>query len=103
MLLDIRKEAESIYSLVAWLEQQPKTKTYEYRDCLRCPLTLYFAVKFGRPMYVDDSHYGEVVSVQPLHVRLRALPQHFDRIAHGSGAKSWTYGKMLARARWVAQ
>jgi hypothetical protein len=106
MLLDIRREAESIYSLIAYLETKPKRGRYEYLDCLRCPLSQYFSEKFGRPMYVDDTFYAEVwgSSERPCHVgELHRLPKDFDNIAVGNYADtSWTYGKMLARARKAA-
>jgi hypothetical protein len=111
MLLDIRKDAESIYSLIAYLETKPKKGPYDYRDCLRCPLTQYFSEKFGRPMYVDNTYYAAIEGAhshtldgrQISLTTIAQLPKHFDAIAVGNYTEtSWTYGKMLTRARKVA-
>jgi hypothetical protein len=105
MLLDIRKDAESIYSLIAYLETKPKKERYEYPECLDCGLSQYFSEKFGRRMYVDETHYGEMI-IEPgrgMHLHdMRRLPEHFNKIAIGDGIKDWTFGGMLARARKAA-
>jgi hypothetical protein len=106
MLLDIRKDAESIFSLIAYLETKPKRERYEYPECLDCGLSQYFSEKFGRRMYVDETHYGEVAAGlgRGMHIGdMRRLPEHFNKIAIGDcGIKGWTFGGMLARARKAA-
>lgn len=111
MLLDIRKDAESIYSLIAWLETKGARTRYSYAQSHAhptggpgCALVQYFSDKFGRPMYVDDTSYGEMIPRMgiPAVGTLRPLPRGFDALAKGGlDPKDWTFGKMLTRARKV--
>lgn len=112
MLLDIRKDAESIYSLIAWLETKGRRARYSYaqshaltRAEQGCALVQYFSDKFGRPMYVDDTSYGEMIPRMgiPAVGTLRPLPRGFDALAKGGlDRNDWTFGKMLTRARKMA-
>lgn len=81
----------SLSSLIAWLEQKPRDKTYKYDDCYSCFLAQYLKDRGFTEVYVNSCFYSYsgLDSGEP-------LPSGWNDIAENGGH---TYGEALDRAR----
>lgn len=88
MLYDPKWEVKakpSLHGFIAWLEQQPSSRTYDYTEIGKCALAQYYAT-LGR---VSDFHAAEVFADQF---------QQMDALASAN-----TFGVALKRVRKLAR
>jgi hypothetical protein len=103
MLFDLRKHAESLDTLIDWLEQKSRgsVKRYPFSVPDECALAQFFTEMYGTPIRCTPTFYYED-AVRGDENRYRRLPQHFNDIVMGSAdGRSHTFAQALKRARAI--
>lgn len=106
MLFDLRTHAESLDTLIAWLEQKSRgcVKRYPFTVPGECALAQFFTEMYGTPLRCTPSEYFEGdAGGRPRPGGLcHRLPRHFNWIAMGSGdGRAYTFAQALKRARAI--
>jgi hypothetical protein len=105
MLFNLRKQAESLDSLIAWLEKKARgrVRNYDYEIPNACALAQYFTEMFATSMGCNPSEYYETNDKhKSIPGTYRRLPRHFNWIVMGDGNdERETFAGALKRARAI--
>jgi len=90
-----KSDVFSTKRLIAWLEQKPADRTYDYMSGSYCLLAQYFEENGLSRVSVTPGYYSQGYGSYGSY---RSLPEGWERVAMGRN-KEWTFGKALQRAR----